>query len=947
MLRLISTTNAPPRVFRRLAVVLSACFCNIIGISVGEPALARQDTSPADQPFFCGLGDLPGGQYASFALAISGDGRVVAGNSNSARGNEAFLWKDGVLTPLGALDPDAVFSTLHGLSRDGSVAAGSSTDRNRTVAFRAASGAMSPLTGMPDWVTFSEAWCVSADGATIAGAAQKQEEKHAFIWNHGAFRWLDSETGGESVIGIQGISADGGVVAGNLLTPTQMQAFIWRDGAFTRLPGVPGGNGASNARAISADGRVIVGAAPSIWGYEAFRFADGVMTPLGGLSDHHEFFSIAADASADGSIVIGSSEGESGANEAFIWDVRRGMRSLREVLINEWHLDLAGWTLTDATGVSDDGLSVVGMGRNPDGKPEGWLARLPRESEARKAQERSIDLQFQSVVESAGSNDVVLIDDDGAIRLESVDQRLDGLGIGDPVRRACSRPSDIDVRGDIIAVTDMDADRVALFRKDGGLIRRWGSTGDGNEQFRMPAGVAIDDAGRVVVADSGNDRVQVFDQGGNWLKTIGRRGRNPGFLLQPADVIARGGRIIVADQGNQRLQMFDADGNFIRTLGRRNMRPHERNGSLHLPRRLAASPDGRRLAVLEPSERCCLTFECDAAFWTSGASPIPSSAAPARSLFGEVMDVRGGLLAVAVPDRDQVEIYDLSTPMPQMITAIGDHGSQFGQFNGIAGIRLDPEGRRMLVSDAGNRRLQEFIWGDDFGRGPNPPPPGTPPRAKFSRAVEAAAWSKASGREASSVTARPGAIEIGPSSEVLVIDRAGRRVIALDGSSLQLRSTIGGAGSEVGLGDPLDLAVDAASGSIFVLDRQTRSLRVLGADGRLKSTWPLTDGGEPLADPRSVAAASGGGGNGVYVVDGSGRIVRLDSRDGHFEKSWGTRGMGADQLFSPRDCGIDGRGRLAVLEWGNHRVQFFDHTGPSLGVFGAAMFLRPAQLNQE
>jgi hypothetical protein len=40
-------------------------------------------------------------------------------------------------------------------------------------------------------------------------------------------------------------------------------------------------------------------------------------------------------------------------------------------------LDLSGWTLTAATGVSDDGSVIVGRGINPSGDPEAWRAEVP------------------------------------------------------------------------------------------------------------------------------------------------------------------------------------------------------------------------------------------------------------------------------------------------------------------------------------------------------------------------------------------------------------------------------------------------------------------------------------------------------------------------------------------------------------------------------------------
>jgi hypothetical protein len=53
------------------------------------------------------------------------------------------------------------------------------------------------------------------------------------------------------------------------------------------------------------------------------------------------------------------------------------MRSLQEVLEQEFGLDLTGWVLTAARDISFDGTVIVGNGTNAAGVGEGWVAFIP------------------------------------------------------------------------------------------------------------------------------------------------------------------------------------------------------------------------------------------------------------------------------------------------------------------------------------------------------------------------------------------------------------------------------------------------------------------------------------------------------------------------------------------------------------------------------------------
>ena len=77
----------------------------------------------------------------------------------------------------------------------------------------------------------------------------------------------------------------------------------------------------------------------------------------------------------DGSIIVGGS-GSPCADAAFIWDAIHGTRDLQSVLESDYGLDLTGWQLREATGISDNGLTIVGTGCNPDGDTEAWIATL-------------------------------------------------------------------------------------------------------------------------------------------------------------------------------------------------------------------------------------------------------------------------------------------------------------------------------------------------------------------------------------------------------------------------------------------------------------------------------------------------------------------------------------------------------------------------------------------
>jgi len=96
------------------------------------------------------------------------------------------------------------------------------------------------------------------------------------------------------------------------------------------------------------------------------------------------------------------------------------------------------------------------------------------------------------------------------------------------------------------------------------VVGKWGKNGTATGQFASTDGLAIDKSGTVYVADTDNNRVQVFSATGTFLRKWGSVGDGNGQFHGAEDVdIAPDGTIWVADYGNSRAQQFKPDGTFL------------------------------------------------------------------------------------------------------------------------------------------------------------------------------------------------------------------------------------------------------------------------------------------------------------------------------------------------------------------------------------------------
>jgi len=98
--------------------------------------------------------------------------------------------------------------------------------------------------------------------------------------------------------------------------------------------------------------------------------------------------------------------------------------------------------------------------------------------------------------------------------------------------------------GDMYVSDGYGQDRAHRFLRDGTLLRSWGSTGTGPGQFGLPHDICLDARHRVLVCDRPNNRVQLFDRGGDYISQWTD-------FLAPQQIRPVGDRLFVVEAGSR------------------------------------------------------------------------------------------------------------------------------------------------------------------------------------------------------------------------------------------------------------------------------------------------------------------------------------------------------------------------------------------------------------
>lgn len=320
---------------------LSADGTKIIGTSGGLQRATRWTISGGLVTAVDALDLLPGG-LISLGQAVSSNGQFAAGSASPGPTMHATRWNGTTATDLGTLVGPSGDSYGNAMSSDGSVIVGSSdTSLGSGEAFRWSGGTMVGL-GFLNGGSDSGASGVSADGLYVVGASdysvgvgeEGQSFTEAFVWNGGVMSGLGFISGG-SRSSATAITPDGTTIVGTA-SDVNFDNYMVRwvsdgQGGYTlQSLGALGSNGGTND--ISDDGSVIVGYSvvgntypndlrAMYWSQESgLQLLQTILTNQGLDLTGWTLYE-ATDVSADGTKIVGYGLNPFGQTEGFYAEV--------------------------------------------------------------------------------------------------------------------------------------------------------------------------------------------------------------------------------------------------------------------------------------------------------------------------------------------------------------------------------------------------------------------------------------------------------------------------------------------------------------------------------------------------------------------------------------------------------------------------------------------------
>jgi tripartite motif-containing protein 2/3 len=226
------------------------------------------------------------------------------------------------------------------------------------------------------------------------------------------------------------------------------------------------------------------------------------------------------------------------------------------------------------------------------------------------------------------------------------------------------------------------------------LLMRIGHKGRNKGEFTNPQGLCTA-PGRVIVADSNNQVVQVFTTAGDCKLKFGMPGRGAGKIQRPTGTaVTLNGNYLVADYDNKWVSVFSPDGKYINKVG---------TGKLLGPKGLAVDKNGH-IIVVDNKASCVFIFQSNGKLITKFGSRGCGDYQFAGPHFVAVNATND--IIISDFHNHCVKVFDCEG---NFLFSFGSNGEGNGQFNAPTGVAIDEFGN-ILVADWGNSRIQVGFW---------------------------------------------------------------------------------------------------------------------------------------------------------------------------------------------------------------------------------------------
>ncbi|MEI6209607.1 MAG: FG-GAP-like repeat-containing protein [Desulfuromonadales bacterium] len=467
-------------------------------------------------------------------------------------------------------------------------------------------------------------------------------------------------------------------------------------------------------------------------------------------------------------------------------------------------------------------------------------------------------------------------------------------------------------------------------------------------RFKGPCGIAVDSAGNVYVADTGNHAIRKITPAGvvtTFAGSPGSSGNADGtgtaarFSEPRALAIDTSGTLYVTDYSSNNIRKITSAG-VVTTLAGTAGRPGSTDGTgtaalFYNPSGVTVDSIGN-LYVTDTSN-CTIRKITPAGAVTTFAglagrsSSVDGTGSAAR--FEDPYSVTAdGAGNVYVADSTDHSIRKITAAgvVTTLAGTPGSYGSTDGtgsaaRFFGPMGITADSAGT-VYVSDTGNNTIRKIT------------------SAGVVTTLAGMAGIGGS-TDATGTNARFGApegIAVDASGTLYVVDTNNNTIRKINPSGVV--STLAGAagspgfvngtGSAARFSVPFDLAVDPDGSNVYVCDHGNHAIRkIVTATGVVTTlagsgTMGYSDGVGTAAAFRWPAGVAVDGTGVVYVADTDNQVIRKITPDGVVTTIGGTRihgsadGVGTAASFSnPKDIAVDSSGNLYVADRGNHTVR--------------------------